>query len=288
MSALGAILVGMGQSILNFLPILGLAAVLFTLVSLVATPCNPGPRWWRKPDLALDLCYWFLGPVVASWISVLLLTGFVYMIFHGEVESASVFLRDGHGLLAPLPFWLQIPTYLLLIDFILYWTHRLFHSAKFWRYHAIHHSSEHLDWTSATRFHPGNLLLGNTFADLCALFLGIAPEVLVAVAPFNVLTGAMVHANLDWTFGPFRYVFASPIFHRWHHTTSDRGGNKNFAPTFPFLDLAFGTFYMPDGQRPDRFGTDDRDVPRNLIGQLAYPWLGRRNSQNRPVEGAPH
>jgi sterol desaturase/sphingolipid hydroxylase (fatty acid hydroxylase superfamily) len=28
-------------------------------------------------------------------------------------------------------------------------------------------------------------------------------------------------------------VIATPVFHRWHHTTAERGGEKNFAATFP-------------------------------------------------------
>jgi hypothetical protein len=55
---------------------------------------------------------------------------------------------------------------------------------------------------------------------------------------------AFAHANLNWTLGPFRYVLAGPIFHRWHHTAADRGGDKNFAATFPILDVLFGTFYL--------------------------------------------
>ena len=38
------------------------------------------------------------------------------------------------------------------------------------------------------------------------------------------------------------------------HTTGDEGLDKNFAGMFPFIDLAFDTFYMPPGRRPERFG----------------------------------
>ena len=51
-----------------------------------------------------------------------------------------------------------------------------------------------------------------------------------------------------------------------------REANKNFAPTFPFLDLAFGTFHMPKGETPCVFGIVDREVPSNLFGQLCYPF----------------
>jgi len=47
------------------------------------------------------------------------------------------------------------------VDFMLYWLHRMYHGGGFWKYHAIHHSSEDLEWISAARFHPVNLFLGS-------------------------------------------------------------------------------------------------------------------------------
>ena len=110
------------------------------------------------------------------------------------------------------------------------------------------------------------------------LLLGIPPEVLVWLMPFNVGTSALVHANLDWDFGPFRYVLVSPVFHRWHHTSADRGGSSNFAGTFPLYDLMFGTFHMPAGQRPDAYGVDDPHFPSGFLRQLRYPLRSRRTA----------
>jgi sterol desaturase/sphingolipid hydroxylase (fatty acid hydroxylase superfamily) len=119
-------------------------------------------------------------------------------------------------------------------------------------------------------------------ADAVLLLLGIAPEVLIYLAPFNVAMSAFVHANLDWTLGPFRYVIAGPVFHRWHHTDPARGGDKNFAPTFPAIDLIFGTFYMPKGELPDRYGVDDEAFPDGFAAQLLYPF----RKQQEPANGA--
>ena len=43
------------------------------------------------------------------------------------------------------------------------------------------------------------------------------------VGPFNIFHSAFVHANLNWTFGPLRYVISSPVFHRWHHSRERDG-----------------------------------------------------------------
>ena len=74
--------------------------------------------------------------------------------------------------------------------------------------------------------------------DVVLLLAGISPNVLVFLGPFTIAHSAFVHANLNWTLGPFKYVLAGPVFHRWHHTAAERGGEKNFASTFPVIDLA--------------------------------------------------
>jgi sterol desaturase/sphingolipid hydroxylase (fatty acid hydroxylase superfamily) len=155
----------------------------------------------------------------------------------------------------------------------MYWLHRMFHGGGFWKYHAIHHSSEDVDWISAARFHPVNLLLGTIGVDVVLLTAGISPGVMLWLGPFNIFHSAFVHANLNWTLGPFKYVVATPVFHRWHHTSRREGGDTNFAGTFPLWDILFGTFRMPKGTLPDQYGVDDQSsFPREIIGQLAYPF----------------
>ena len=141
-----------------------------------------------------------------------------------------------------------------------------------WKYHAVHHSSEDLDWISAARFHPVNILLGTVMVDVALLLAGISPNVMLWVGPFTTATSAFVHANLNWTLGPFKYVIAGPVFHRWHHTLPDRGGNMNFAGTFPIWDLLFGTFYMPENELPDAYGIDDQSFPESFGAQMLYPF----------------
>jgi sterol desaturase/sphingolipid hydroxylase (fatty acid hydroxylase superfamily) len=72
--------------------------------------------------------------------------------------------------------------------------------------------------------------------------------------------------------GPFKYVLASPVFHRWHHTSQQEGGNTNFAGTFPVWDILFGTFRMPENRLPDNYGVHDQTIPSEIGGQLAYPF----------------
>jgi sterol desaturase/sphingolipid hydroxylase (fatty acid hydroxylase superfamily) len=106
------------------------------------------------------------------------------------------------------------------------------------------------------------------------LLTGFAPVALASIAPLLTLLAILVHANIDWDWGPFRSVIASPRFHRWHHTSENEGLDKNFAGLLPLWDILFGTYYMPKDKLPARFGTDAK-VPTGLIGQLAFPFRRR-------------
>jgi sterol desaturase/sphingolipid hydroxylase (fatty acid hydroxylase superfamily) len=139
----------------------------------------------------------------------------------------------------------------------------------------IHHSSRELDWLSSVRVHPLNDAAARVVQVVPLYFLGFGGTVLAAFVPFLTLYAILLHANVRWTFGPLRYVIASPVFHRWHHTSEDDGLDTNVAGRFPFIDLAFGTFYMPADRLPSPFGLVRDDVPDGLVRQLAYPFRRR-------------
>lgn len=275
---------GIGDMLLGSIPtLIGLAAT-FTAISAFFTPCNPGTPWWRKPDLLVDIGYFFLFPFVARLATLVFLSvGIAMALALSSRSQAGELPLFEHGPLRALSFWTQLAVYLLLADLMLYWSHRAFHTASLWRYHAVHHSPEHLDWTSARRFHPVDAALHCILPDFVLLMLGISPDVIVFLAPFNTWYSALVHANLNWSFGPFKYVLVGPVFHRWHHTDAHRGGSKNFSATFPVFDLLFGTFYMPHGALPDRYGVDDSGFPKGLGRQILYPF---RTGDQAMADGA--
>jgi hypothetical protein len=52
----------------------------------------------------------------------------------------------------------------------------------------------------------------------------------------------------------------------------EEGGNTNFAGTFPVWDILFGTFRMPESRLPNNYGKDEKTMPSEIVGQLAYPF----------------
>ena len=170
---------------------------------------------------------------------------------------------------------------LILGDFIGYWMHRAFHGRRLWRFHAIHHASQDLDWLSSVRLHPVNDAVMRVAGAVPLLLAGFAPVALVSITPVLTLFAVLLHANVDWDWGPLRGVVASPRFHRWHHTDETAARDRNFAGLLPVWDVVFGTYYMPADGRPCAFGTTT-PVPPGLVGQLLFPFRRQAVPQRLP------
>jgi sterol desaturase/sphingolipid hydroxylase (fatty acid hydroxylase superfamily) len=274
-------LLGLWSSLYPGMLVMIAACTAITLFSSQA--CNPGKVWWRNRGLLVDVCYWVTLQCLAPYLRMALLIAIatLAMTFASPAEIDD-YIRNGRGPVSGMSFGWQVAFYLLASDFLLYWSHRIFHGASLWRYHAIHHSAEDVDWTTAYRFHPVNICFHTYLADVIMLYAGVSPAALLFMVPLQTAMALFVHANLNWTLGPLKYVLATPVFHRWHHTMPDEGGNRNFASMFAFWDVLFATFYLPPGRLPARYGVADPQFPAGFLRQLAYPFAGRAASAGAP------
>ena len=251
---------------------------LFIICALVFVPLSVALAARRSQPvlhggMVPDVLYWLAAPPMiyaplTAWlISLLVDAGFYSLNDAGQISDGLVAVRQ-------LPIVAQALVILVLMDVIQYWVHRLSHTAVFWKFHAIHHSATHVDWHTSTRFHPVDTIVRSYCVYLLVAALGFDPDAWLILVPFNTLYSPFVHANLDWDYGPLRYLLVSPVMHRWHHTHADEGGNSNFAPTFPFIDLLFGTCYEPKGVPPRVFGTPNDPISQsNIVSQMAYPFM---------------
>ena len=178
-------------------------------------------------------------------------------------------------LVSMLPGWLTPLAGIALFDVAVYWAHRWSHEVPLlWRFHAIHHSTEQLDWISGFRAHP---LDGAIVAPPAAFLLaaGFDGRFTGALALVQFLTGLFLHANVRWRLRPLHRVVITPEFHHWHHSYEPEAHNSNYSVFLPLWDVLFGTYYMPRNKRPVRYGVA-QPVPTTMRGQLAYPFRGIR------------
>ena len=179
---------------------------------------------------------------------------------------------DFQQAVASQPLWLQFVEILLVVDLATYWVHRAFHQVPWlWSFHAIHHSSRHLDWLAGSRMHVVDVLVTRSAAFLPVFILGFDAKALYAYLVFVSFHAVFIHANVRWRFPYLRWVIATPQYHHWHHTSDEEGLDKNFAGFLPLWDVLFRTAHQPD-HWPQRYGTVNFQPPETYLGQLAYPF----------------
>ena len=210
------------------------------------------------------------------------------------IMTGVVLVRSGYQQLGipetPLSFWQQVPPWavvicwLLAIDFVDYWVHRLLHAPGFWDIHAVHHSDEHLNWTTTSRVHILEVVVMQIGYILLATWMNIPAEGVGLAVAFRMLHNNWVHTRYDFHLGPFTKVLATPRFHHWHHADEPSAYNTNFANTFAFWDILFGTYRVP-GRYDGKYGfegTPGNDTVRLLIWPY-HQWLsaalGMRNKK---------
>lgn len=148
--------------------------------------------------------------------------------------------------------WLKILLTLIILDFIIYLQHVLFHHIPaLWRLHRMHHTDLDLDVTSGNRFHPLEIVISTLIKMAAVLFLG-APA--AAVLAFEVVLNACAmfnHGNIRLPAGIdrlLRLFLVTPDMHRIHHSTIVRETNSNFGFNLPWWDRICGT-YRPQPEK---------------------------------------
>ncbi|MEM7094846.1 MAG: sterol desaturase family protein [Actinomycetota bacterium] len=221
----------------------------------------------RRPMLTTDVTFALLGPLLN-------VVGVAAAIVIGGL---SLFWLPGFAfrpLVAMLPPVALPVVAFFLFDFLGYWTHRFAHEVPFlWRFHAVHHSPEHMDWISGFRIHPfDGVLIAPAFFFLLAA--GFDVELTGILAILQIVLGLFFHANVRVRWRWLDKLVANPEFHHWHHANESDAIGHNYAPALPIWDLAFGTFFMPKGdRRPTHYGVDE-PLPRTLGGLLVHPVRG--------------
>lgn len=173
---------------------------------------------------------------------------------------------------AAQPAVLQFLEILVVADLGEYAIHRLFHRVPFlWRFHAVHHSSEVLDWLAGSRLHLVDIVVTRGFTFVPLFVLGFAPAAVYAYLVFVSFHAVFIHANVQADFGPFNWLLVSPRFHHWHHSDQPEAIDKNFAVHLPWIDRLFGTAHFPK-EWPASYGIAGRPVPESYLGQMVYPF----------------
>jgi len=153
--------------------------------------------------------------------------------------------------------WIYWPTLVVLIDFIMYWMHRLEHQCRlFWASHVLHHSAEHMNFSVEFRtsvFQP----LYRFIFFLPLAFFGFKPVDIFLAYSFMQIWGLLVHTTLIHRMGWLEYVMVTPSHHRVHHASNVKYLDRNMGMVFILWDKLFGTFQKElsaEEYEPIRYG----------------------------------
>lgn len=241
----------------------------FLLLVLVFAPAESvfaerrDQRFFR-PGWLTDLLHFFFGAIF--------IRAGLFAVVSASVAAGAILVPDAvRELCLQLPLWLQVVVATVIADLGFYLTHRLMHTVPFlWQFHAVHHSSERLDWLAAYRVHPVDQVFVKG-ASLVPIFtLGFSDTAVAITSGIYFWHSIFLHSNVKVSFGPLKWVVASPEFHHWHHANHAEAVDKNFSGQTPLWDLIFRTVYMP-GSLPEKYGVDD-PVPRDYPKQMLYPF----------------
>lgn len=219
-------------------------------------------RGWKT-----DLTYFFISTLAVQLTTLLTLKPAAVLFSWAMIPSLQTWVRS-------LPYVAQFFLLMFAVDIVQYWVHRVFHLVPWlWKFHAVHHSTDAMDWLAGSRLHVVEQVLtrGVTFVPIYLLGLGPEDPAAFAYIVFITFHSTFIHANVRLNLGPLNWWLTTPQFHHWHHAIEREAIDKNFAVHFPVLDLLFGTFYLP-ATWPTGYGIHDR-VPVGWLRQLFYPFM---------------
>ena len=223
---------------------------------------GPFRRGWLT-----DAEYFFVSHALVQLMSVLVMLPAVKLGSWLAVPGLSAAVQS-------VPLALQAIGCLIVADLAQYWVHRAFHRfPPLWRFHAIHHSAERMDWLAGSRLHLLDVIATRGLVLLPLVVIGFDERAVLAYLAFVSIHAVFIHANFAPRSRWLERWLVLPRFHHWHHAREVR--DVNFAVHLPLLDQLFGTHHLPEGEWPRRYGTDGPAPPGGWLRQLAWPFRAR-------------
>ncbi|MEK6476496.1 sterol desaturase family protein [Catalinimonas sp. 4WD22] len=164
------------------------------------------------------------------------------------------------------PVWGQLLTLFILRDFIHFNVHRLLHTVPWlWEVHKVHHSVQQMGFAAHLRYHFMETVVYRFLEYLPLAMIGFGITDFFVVHIFALAIGHLNHSNINFDFGPLKYILNNPKMHIWHHAKELPESHKhgvNFGITLSIWDYIFRTDYIPH---------DGRDIPLGFEGIEEFP-----------------
>ncbi len=242
-----------------------------------AFAARPGQRAWRAGS-GVDLAFFFGQYLLWSALALLVLD----QVRGGLGDVVPAGWRRGAG---SWPLAVQVAVAVVLGDLLVYGWHRACHAVPvLWRFHAVHHTAESLDWLAAHREHPLDGVTTQLAQNLPAMALGLSLGEVGALVVFRGMWGAFIHSNVRLDVGWLRFALGAPVLHHYHHAR-DVARTANYANLAPWIDVVFGTYQRPTGPETYALGVAE-PAPRGYLALLVWPFDSRLRRSLRASGGS--
>ena len=177
-----------------------------------------------------------------------------------------------HGLrLFPEFTWFNIILLFILQDFAYYWFHRASHRIRWlWASHVTHHSSTHLNFSTAFRQSATYPISGMWLFWLPLAVIGFTPDAVLLVVGLNLAFQFFVHTQTVNKLGWLELVFNTPSHHRAHHGKNHKYIDHNYAGILIIWDKLFGTFVVED--ELSEYGITNQINSYNILNLTLHEW----------------
>ncbi len=225
-----------------------------------------------RPEWRTDLAYFFVSHAGVQFILIAVTS------WAASLAGVAIWPALQAQILG-LPLWLQFPLAVLVADLVQVLVHRAFHGVPLlWRFHAVHHSVQHMDWLAGSRLHLLDILATRALVLAPLLALGFSGEALNAYVILAGLQAVLAHANINLRAGLLEYMLVLPRYHHWHHARDPAYSHANFAIHLPLIDMLFGSFRLPRKDWPVEYGLlQPQSVPEGIVAQHLGAFWPRRN-----------
>ena len=187
------------------------------------------------------------------------------------------------GIQNPWVYWISL---VVLIDFCMYWLHRLEHQSRIlWASHVMHHSAEYMNFSVEFRTSVFQPLYRFLFFIPLAFF-GYRPIDIFLAFSFMQIWGLLVHTTLIKKLGWIEYVMVTPSHHRVHHASNVKYLDRNMGMCLIIWDKFFGTFQeelSAEEYEPIKYGLTKPLAKKDPFTIIFHEWksihrdLGKEN-----------
>ena len=171
---------------------------------------------------------------------------------------------------------LEIFLSILILDFVSYFMHVLYHKVPLmWRFHKMHHSDTAMDVTTAARFHIGEHVISLSVRALVYAIFAMKLEFILISESIFLVNVLLQHSNITLT-EPidriYRIFFTSPNMHKVHHSNKEAETDSNYTSVFSFWDRLFRTYTIVKNPKKIIYGVKGLEKEQSFISMLMTPF----------------